>query len=780
MRKVLAGRSLWTIAGVVGLLLAAAVRPCVAGTQLSLQPLDDDEGGLSAICYEAPWFCTDPGLSDSITGTYVGHDEPALLFYSDVPGSGNSNFYTLTLPKDPPTAPKQDATGGTYDFQLFSTFWFGLALCDNQSSPNPDNSVACTPDSDSNIFDNPNPGAPDYVGKHPGTSYMELQFYPPAWKNLIGCDGTHWCAALTLTETSSNPNTGQVNKSCQSVLGDEDGADQALSFAYLTTSGVSDSPANPTNPAHFTFNPANDAVFSSGDTLTVQINDTPEGVRAIVTDLTSGASGSMTASGTNGYAQLLFDPTGSQCNTQPYAFHPMYSTSTERTFVPWAAHSYNVAASGEIGHFEYCSELNSDGKTCKTPVPPDTGPPDKDDVNCFNTNNLDGFVKLIGCIEDDLDFDGPPYQLTWPGTNPDASSDAQLHPEPFLFTSPTFQPSGSAGQQTYNRMAFEANLTQIEGQNQACDLKTGDGCTNPPSGAVFYPFFTTRPVNGQCEWQLGGAFFPGTNNTFGGTSTAEYGPLALRVLPGNDGATPPSPKANPLFLDFRQNLDFNPCQVTGGQNAGTVSAPAPVTIKKGAGQTIQIGSFRYRNTSGATQHIGTVALAVSNPAMLSSLTIVASGPGDTATVTPVNASNALTFTTPVAIEPGKTVAFKITGQLATTSTATRNSLIYAAISEVGAGKGDSKGPWSAGVVLIGLVLLPWGNPRRKALAALAVATLMVGFVACGGGSQGSSASGTSATATTNGDLSRSIPLSTVAMKGSSTSTVQQLVGLGFQ
>jgi hypothetical protein len=765
MRREFAGR---VLLGAVGLVLLAvfSALPCSAGTT----PSDEDDYA-NAICYEAPWFCTDPEVNESTTAAYIGHDEPALLFYSDVPGSGNSSFYTLTLPTDPPSLPKQEASGGTFNFQLVATYWFGLALCDDQSSPNP-GTVSCTPDSDANIFDNPNPNAPDYVGKHPGTSYMELQFYPPDWKSIIGCDGTHWCAALTITEASSNPNTGQVNKSCKSVLGDEDGSDQALNFAYLTRSGVSDSPASPANPTRFTFNSTNDAIFNSGDTLTVQINDTPDGVRALVADLTTGESGSMTASALNGYSQLLFDPVGTQCNTQPYAFRPMYATSTERTFVSWSAHSYNVAASGEIGHFEYCSALNSDG-SCKTAGPPDPSV-DADDVNCFTTNSAKGFT-LTGCIGDDLDFDGPPYQLTWPGTNPDASTDAQLHPEPILFTSPTFQPSGSAGQQTYERIAFETNLSQIEGKNQPCDLKTGNNCTNPPTNALFYPFYTTRPVNGQCEWQLGGAFFPGTTNTFGGTPTAEYGQLALKVFPGNNMGVP---QANPLFTDYRQKLNFNPCQVTGGQHAGTVTAPGPITISSGAGQNIQAGSFRYKNTGGATQHIGTVAVAVSNPAILSSLTVTASG--QSANVTPVNTSNALSFSTPIAIDPGATVSFKITAQLATTSSAAKDGLIYAALKDLGSSNHGGKGPWGAGLVLIGLVLAPFGNRRRKALITLGLLTLMAGFAACGGSSGNSSPSGTSAAATTNGDLSRSITLSTVSMKGSSTSTVQQLIGLGFQ
>ena len=63
---------------------------------------------------------------------YVGHDEPALLFYSNEPGSGNNQVYRLRLPKDPPLQPKQNGRGGTWNFQLHPAFWFGMAVCDDQ------------------------------------------------------------------------------------------------------------------------------------------------------------------------------------------------------------------------------------------------------------------------------------------------------------------------------------------------------------------------------------------------------------------------------------------------------------------------------------------------------------------------------------------------------------------------------------------------------------------------------------------------------------------------
>ena len=59
---------------------------------------------------EGPYsLCTERKHNQSYdpeyNGRYIGHDEPSLLFYSDVPGSGNYNQYTIALPKDPADYP---------------------------------------------------------------------------------------------------------------------------------------------------------------------------------------------------------------------------------------------------------------------------------------------------------------------------------------------------------------------------------------------------------------------------------------------------------------------------------------------------------------------------------------------------------------------------------------------------------------------------------------------------------------------------------------------------
>src|SRR5258708_1873786 len=74
-------------------------------------------------CAENAIACTE--LSQQLSG-YTGHDEPSLLFYSNQAGSGNDNLYQLTLPTDPPTRPVQDASGGTFNFQLHPAFWFEI------------------------------------------------------------------------------------------------------------------------------------------------------------------------------------------------------------------------------------------------------------------------------------------------------------------------------------------------------------------------------------------------------------------------------------------------------------------------------------------------------------------------------------------------------------------------------------------------------------------------------------------------------------------------------
>ena len=72
----------------------------------------------------------------------------------------------------------------------------------------------------------------------------------------------------------------------------------------------------------------------------------------------------MTASVANGFGHILYKPTSSTCHVAPYAFHPEYSTANPRGNT-WSAHTYNVAYSDEIGHFENCIKIDANFNCAK-------------------------------------------------------------------------------------------------------------------------------------------------------------------------------------------------------------------------------------------------------------------------------------------------------------------------------------------------------------------------------------------------------------------------------
>ncbi|HSR24929.1 MAG TPA: hypothetical protein VLW53_15350 [Candidatus Eisenbacteria bacterium] len=536
--------------------LRAGLAAC-AGLVLSLLPAHgamaapagfDCAGVRSQLCAEV--WDTEAVFGNDV---YVGHDEPSTLFYSNTPGSGNRNQYLLQLPKDPPIQPNQAGTGGTFNFQLHPAFFFGMAMCDTQSAP--EFTDQCTPDSDANIFDDADPASPHYIGRHPGAAFMEMQFYPPGWAQWPAgnsCDTRQWCAALNIDSLSTDQNNGvQNNADCLRKVGQE-----PVNFAFITKNGAAHAPAGPLSAtlATFTPDPAADLFMRSGDLVLVDLLDTAAGFQVVLHDLTAGRVGSMTASVANGFQQVNFQPTASTCTAAPYAFHPMYSTSSEHTRVPWAAHSYNVDFSDETGHFQYCNSVDTGTGRCLVAGGHDAGsPPDADDVGCFAASQLPaGSVQVSGCLGTDFDFDGVPYFNNWPGTLANPGQDRKFHAQPIRFTSPV-----TNGFTQFDRVAFEADLPRIELQvANPCNRTTGANCVNPPPGADFYPFFTTHESAGglACNWQEGGAHIPGTANTFGGSSTTEYGPLLTLTYPG--AGFQPIHRIN----NFRQVLPNNPCR----------------------------------------------------------------------------------------------------------------------------------------------------------------------------------------------------------------------------
>ena len=176
--------------------------------------------------------CSDPRGYDGgrfyDNGHYIGHDEPIVRFLSDRPGSGNSTTWTETLPRDPHAAPTVKTPGSdvTHWFELSIAPWFSMALCNSRSFPL---TQPCTPNSDANAPSTTSPGG--------GSSFLEMQFYPPGFApfvDSISCDNTHWCASLHINDLECDTNF-VCNPNCI----------EPTNFAFIQRDGVPTGPPSP-------------------------------------------------------------------------------------------------------------------------------------------------------------------------------------------------------------------------------------------------------------------------------------------------------------------------------------------------------------------------------------------------------------------------------------------------------------------------------------------------------------------------------------------------------
>ena len=516
-------------------------------------------------------LCTDPikvykGWNGRFydNGHYIGHDEPSVKFISSAPNSGNTMSYLMRVPVDPAKSPT--SSGSVTDYgQLSVAPWFGLPICDSFSFPqNP-----CTPDSDSNLGASGNPA-------DAGSAFMELQFYPPGYTPFIdntSCSKTKWCTALTIDSLEGDA-AGNLNPNCV----------EPVNFAYLQTNGVPAGPPSPQLTDASTFLPNTHTLeINPGDQLAVSITDPAAGLTTTVRDLTTGQTGWITASAANGFMHTSF----ADCSGTPYAFHAEYNTAKIQNRVPWAALEGGVLAEQEIGHSEVCSSVTnqnpysvsypggqsyadastydtcvggSEGKTAtgenpanfatattQGPKGPQACPTQGDlceyaDGFCFakgtRTVQINGVNTLAysaanQCFANkfqngDLDFDGLDYQsIAWPnGTSNHPTSVQTIGP---------FDGSGH----TYPQVQFE---TDVAGSEFLCNTATGAGCTAPPIGSSFYPYWSLTKTHGGfgCTWNFGKT----TSKTFQNFGKdAQYGKPDLSWYGGTLASAPmPNPE----------------------------------------------------------------------------------------------------------------------------------------------------------------------------------------------------------------------------------------------
>jgi hypothetical protein len=490
-----------------------------------------DCNGLSSIQrpVKANIACADPRGSRGgrfyENGHYIGHDEPSLRFVSSLPGSGSDFSMTEQLPVDPGLAPTVAHPGRdvTHWFELSVAPWISTTVCDPDSAP----LLPCTPVSDANAPRGTYPGA--------GAAFVELQFYPPGFAPFVdstSCDDTHWCSALNIDSLECTGNgSGPCNPRCT----------EPVNFAFVQKNGVPTGPPSPQESDVATFTANSDTLLMDpGDRVTVHMWDAsiPGGHALEVreTDLTTGKTGFMIASGDNGFMNT--DPFSYKGS--PFNFEPEYSTARAQNIIPWGIGPYMINTEYEIGHWEACTSVTGRAtyqvgsfsdtyyRQCHGPYETDADgseyfePNDSPCYKAGDTHNgttapnlvtgCDVFFHAIG----DLDYDGQPYYPDWPN-----STTAGLFPSPFLQQ----QPSTHGRPYTGIQFMTDSSATQF---NTNCNLSNGQGCVLPPKGpGHFYPYFTLASIRGTCYWEFGNM---ANGNNYG--RDLQYG----SVHPGTLGA----------------------------------------------------------------------------------------------------------------------------------------------------------------------------------------------------------------------------------------------------
>ena len=244
----------------------------------------------------------------------------------------------------------------------------------------------------------------------------------------------------------------------------------------------------------------------------------------------------MTASVANGFGHILYEPDSRHLpGMAPYAFHPEYSTANPRGNT-WSAHTYNVAMSDEIGHFENCLERRRELQLRQAGSAGPRAAWTRTTSNNFCVPGADSTAdqdqRLLqrgrGLAT------GSRTSSDWPGTDPNVHRDQAVAP----IAAPVHEPAHEQRTTNYSddrvrdRSARGSRPADSQDNPPFCDRDTGANCVNPPNGAQFYPFLLdadcdTAPAHGRRAVR----FIPGTTNDFGGSSTAEFGPLLKTVYP---------------------------------------------------------------------------------------------------------------------------------------------------------------------------------------------------------------------------------------------------------
>jgi hypothetical protein len=219
-------------------------------------------------CPNINWYgvdSTDPYFWSDGAWCYIGHDEPAVSFFSSTPGSASNMTWRLVLPTE----------GTTPTFEDYIHFQVTMALCDPNST-NQNRVGPCTPNSDANLAKVVSGGVCSAnCNTYSGAAFLELKFIPPGEPlpstgfgySCTNLSTTKWCA---LAQVQVESPCAQANPA-------------VVNIGFITIDG------NPPQPVYLNFpTPGNNTFFMDpGDTIRVVLTDSVNGLLIVVVDETT-------------------------------------------------------------------------------------------------------------------------------------------------------------------------------------------------------------------------------------------------------------------------------------------------------------------------------------------------------------------------------------------------------------------------------------------------------------------------------------------------------------
>ena len=111
--------------------------------------------------------------------------------------------------------PTRTAPAATCNFQLHPAFWLGHGDVRHAVGARVHARALHARQRHEHLRQRRAERARSTSGKHPGTAFMEMQFYPPGWVPWPAgdsCDATKWCAALNIFSLNLDQNTGAAEQ----------------------------------------------------------------------------------------------------------------------------------------------------------------------------------------------------------------------------------------------------------------------------------------------------------------------------------------------------------------------------------------------------------------------------------------------------------------------------------------------------------------------------------------------------------------------------------------